>query len=235
MANYLKFTVMVGLEYAAAMFLMVSMFKLNDRRQWLKLTFICLLSSQVSFVMCLYGPKPLIPLTTVLVWLICMRLLFPLRWFYAAVVTIHTYLIFGMIQGSLLLVALLIVERNGMTSLDMDMVSLLSVLIAVMLAYYVRWRNWGLSFVPGEIDAVTSVRDNINAKMVIGMLIAMASFLGSYIVTLLYGNVESFVAFILLMLPILGVLVYFLWMKEVQKYARKIPVIVPKPMIGSGE
>ncbi|GEM_PF-1042951 len=235
MAEYLKFTVMIGMEYAAAMFLMVSLFKLRDNRQLLKLASMCLILVQVSFVMCQYGPGLLIPISTVIVWMICMWTLFPLSLFHAAIVSIHTYLIFGMIQGSLIFIALLITDANGLNAVMMDVVSPLSVLVGALLAYCVRKRNWGLSFVPDWRGTATPVGGQINRKLIIGTIIAMASFFGSYLMTMLYKNMGSFLALLLLMLPVLGVLVYLLWMKEVQKYAHKVPVVVPKRMFRSGD
>ncbi|GIQ71172.1 hypothetical protein DUZ99_11955 [Xylanibacillus composti] len=235
MVFYLYFTLMVGLEYAAAMILMFSVFKFNHRGQYMKISSICVLMSQISYALCVLGWLEVIPVAAVIVWTLCMWLLFRLRLAHALIVTVCTYLAFALIQGSLILTHMLLIERGVLSGPIMDLISLSSASLALWASYYVRIRNWGFTFVPEGGDLAAPGRDHNNMRFLLVLVMAMTGFVIAYAFTILYENIESFLAAVLLLLPTIGMLLYLLWVKEVQKYAGKLPVIVPKHELRSGE
>lgn len=221
MVYYFKFTFISFIENLAMMVLMMSVYKLNYRGQIPKIIVICLSLIQLSYVLRENGITFIVPFATVILWMICMWLLFPLRLFHAAVVTVSTFLAFGLIQGIILFFALFYISDAEIMSPTMNMVSFFTVSIVVTIAFYVHKRNWGFSFVPEDDRTVIDYRERNNKRILLVLLIAGMNVVVLYALTIIHGNVESFLAAVLLMLPTLGALVYLSLMKEIQQYTRK--------------
>ncbi|GIQ71171.1 hypothetical protein DUZ99_11960 [Xylanibacillus composti] len=221
MSYYLKFTIISFIENMAVMLLMMSLFKLNYRGQFPKVILICIMLVQLSFVLRGYGWTVIVPLASAILLLLSMWLLFSLRFFHAAIVTVSTTLAFGLIQGFILVITLIYVEMPEIMSMTMDIVALLSASVMAYIAYLLRKRNWGFSFVAeGGDNHEIDYGESNNKKILLVLAVAITNILILYALTIIYGTLESFLAVVLLMLPTLGALVYLSFVKEVDKYTR---------------
>jgi hypothetical protein len=203
----LSFMVISSFEYFAMITLMFAIFRFRFKGLISQTIFICVLLSFISYTVRNEGFVQYASLIQVLLFIVCISLLFRVHWFYSIVMGVAGYQAYGTIQLTLfyLLSYFDIVELEEIVNyntLHGIIVITVSILIIFLICYFLHRRGWGFTFVP--------INNNIHVKFtgfnlsiiilaIIGLINigAVAYFFNTYAITAFI--VFTFVQLILLM------------------------------------
>ncbi len=226
MLNYLIFILVSCVEYLGIFALMFSAFKINYRWYIAEMLFVCISLSCVSLVMRENELTMYTAFTQMLLWVLISWLLFRFNLLHAAVITVVGYLSYAVIQYFIGWVMLLFIPSLEHMSLMMSVLALSSALIAFVVAYYVRLRNWGFSFVPAEQPSRVKYRDKDNLYLLIAISLAMLCFFVTFVMFISYNNNTQVILITLLTVFVnLAILIYLSTKMEIRKYSKKRPYV----------
>ncbi len=221
MMKYTIFTLVSYVEYLAIFALMFSAFKINYRWYKAEIIFVCATLTCVSLVMRENALTMYTSLVQLLLWIIYSWLLFRFSLLHAAIVTVCSYLAYGLIQSGVAIIALQFVADLEPMTLRTHTVALLSGWIAFSIAYWIYRRNWGFSFVPVEREAYMNDDKRSNVLFIFAIVSSIISIFVVYIVLVVYGDTQRFLIMMVTILLCLSVLIYLAAKMEIRKYAKR--------------
>ncbi|GIQ71168.1 hypothetical protein DUZ99_11975 [Xylanibacillus composti] len=225
MLKYIIFIVVSCMEYLGIFALMFSAFKINYKWYKAEMLFVCVSLSGVSLVMRESGLTMYTAITQMLLWVLFSWLLFRFNLLHAAVITVVGYLSYAVIQFFIGGVMLLFVPSLEHMSVMMHVLALLSAMSALGVAYYVRLRNWGFTFVPAEQPSRVKYRDKENLYLIVGNFLAFFCFFVTYFLWISYDSTRVLLITLLTVFVNLTVLIYLSTRMEIRKYSKKRPYV----------
>ena len=151
--DYMIFTFVSSFEYIAAIVFIFSIFRIRFRWYDPRIFFICVAMSYASYTMrVLEQSDVLAGIVQLLLMIVLIWLLLQFHIFYAAIMSVTSYLVYGLLQTTLIMIS---DQLNVIPIVDMKMLSWqnhtiasITAIITLLISYWIRKRNWGFSFVP---------------------------------------------------------------------------------------
>jgi hypothetical protein len=211
-----RFLLFSSLEYVGMIVLMFAVFRFSFRGFIPHTVFICVLLSFISHYFRENGLVNYSTLVQVVLFVICIYLLYRLHWYYSIVMGVTGFQTYSTVQACIVLV----LSRMGLISIDkmsysnFDGLLLVAVQLIVMFVISVLFhiKGWGFTFIPtGSIARVKFTQINVSI-LFLSMLSVL--FVGASFYFYGQNQMHLFVFLSVIQLIILVGLIYYSLRKE---------------------
>ncbi|WP_270171278.1 hypothetical protein [Paenibacillus sp. SYP-B4298] len=180
----LMFTVTSLLEYLAIFTLTLSLFRFRAADYRWQIAFSCLSLLMVSYMTRAGLLAEFSPFVQVLVLIVLLWFVFRIQFFYASVMSVLGFVLYGTLQLFIIFAARLVYRwANDIPALpdsSMFIVAMLTSTICLGLGVSLYRRGWGYTFVPQRTDGFINYRKRENFHLLLVVLIALLAIVGAY-------------------------------------------------------
>lgn len=206
--NFLVFTIVSSVEYVAIFALMFSLFRIDYRGYMPHIIFVCISLSYLSFTIREDSLAFYAPFIQMLSLITLMWLLFRIQIFYASIISVIGYFLYGIIQLTIYSIASMFRPDIKQFTVEMQIVALISGLIAFFLSNIVYRKNWGFSFVPHSEDRRVNYRQKENMLLLFALLLSFIGLMSTYSFTVILDTPTSFISTLVFLILSVAILIY---------------------------
>jgi len=185
--DFIYFTLRSSLEYIAIIALMFTLFKIEYKHMKYQIGFVCLILSYVSYTTRLEGLTSISPMVQLVLLILFVWLLFQIQVFYAALISIVGYHVYGGIQSILAIImeflGALSLDNPNLMALPFTILAVLSSVSVLLISYIIKKNNWGFTFVPHSPHRKVKLGKDKNRVVLIVILFGIVLFGISYYFT----------------------------------------------------
>lgn len=215
-----RFVLVSSLEYIAIIALMIAVFRFSIRIFIPHTVFICLVQSSFSYFIRVEGLANYSSLLQVILFVICISLLYRLRWYYAIVMGVIGYQSYVSIQAVLFIIIsafgfLDVNDVNYYQNFKGVLFVVLCVMVSMLIGNLIYQKGWGFTFIPTGISPRIKIRGINLAILFLSLMSALM--IGS---TFYFVNTDQqlmFYVLCFLQLLILTCLILYSYRKERQE------------------
>lgn len=180
----LMFAVTSLLEYFAIFWLTLSLFRFRALDYPLQIAFSCFALLIVSYLTRAGLLAEFSPFIQVLVLIVLLWFVFRIQFFYASVMSVLGFVLYGTLQFFIIFAARLshrwATELPTLPNSSMFIVAVLTGFICLGLGALLYRRGWGYAFIPQRTDGFINYRKRENFQLLLIVLVTLGVIVGSY-------------------------------------------------------